>query len=132
MKPHTKRNIGIYNEKYPVTSEVTGKEYLVRIAPFGDDDKYLKGCIVSIHNCNVFHKKLLNYIFKNNNGKIKILGWNGKDSQTEHDYNMINMSNLIVSNYEIIHNLNDKSILTIDKDFKEFAEWDGNVTYYED
>lgn len=133
MKSHTKRDIGNYNEKYPVTSEITSKKYLIRIEPFGDNDnKYSKGCIVSIHSSSIFHKKLLSYIFKNINGKIKILSWNGNDCQTEHNYNMINMSNLIVANYEIMHNLNDKSVLTIDKDFKEFTEWDGNVDYSED
>jgi hypothetical protein len=115
-----------WNEKYPITSSVTGNKYLIKIKPFyGDDTKYKQGCVVSLRKNNLFHTILREDHFKNKDGKINIEHYYGKDTETDWEYNLIEMTKLIVKLYERSKNLDNTSKLQLDKDYEEFEKWDG-------
>jgi hypothetical protein len=120
---------GYWNEKYPIISEVTSNKYLVKIKPYQEDDtQYKRGCIVSLcEKGMLFTHVLQTSQFANDDGKIKIQYWSRKDQITDWDYNLIDMTKLIVNLYETSNKLNDESKLTLEKDFEELKNWNGLV-----
>lgn len=129
MKVYTKKSLwdGM-NYKYPITNKDTGNTYEVVIHPYGmDDERYLEGCIVSLRKKKwLSSKEILKRCFENNDGKIDISNLSS-DEETEFDYNLINMTKLIVQLYEA-NNVNElESLKGLKEDFAEFSKWDGIV-----
>lgn len=130
MKPYTKTNTFDGKKyKYPITSQETGNTYKVVIHPYGmDDGKYIDGCVVSLRKKGfLFSKEICNRFFDNKNGKIVVAYFGHKNNETNFDYNLVSMTNLIVQLYEKNETNGCISIKKLRDDSTEFSKWDGIV-----
>jgi hypothetical protein len=132
MKPYTKKSnfFNERNKKYPIVSEKTNQKYEVTIYPYCKNDKrYIEGCVVELKKkWFLFSTGLINRLFDNDNGKISISHWSSDDvTKTTLDYNMINMTKLIVNLYEVKNKVSNNSVEQLNSDFGEFSKWDGVV-----
>jgi len=127
MKNYTYR--GCINSKYPIVSSETGNKYEVEISPYGQDDaRYLEGCVITLNKKGrIFSTQLITRHFSNNNGKIKLEYFRNPDWQTEINYNMVDMTKLIVRIYESSIKQNIKDTKQMENDYIEFATWNGEI-----
>lgn len=131
MKPYTKASNAFTanNYKYPITSKETDNTYEVVIYPYGmNEERYLEGCIATLRKKKlIFSRNLLTRFLDNNEGKITITYINSPDEKTSYEYNLINISKLIVELYESGNKYKMNSINKLKSDFNEFSNWDGKV-----
>jgi hypothetical protein len=127
-KKYTTSYLDIF-DKYPITSKETGLEYRVKIMPYHQSiDKYSEGCIVTLYKKRfLFDKELINRYFNNNNSKINIEYLYSSDKETDYDYNMIEMTRLIVNLYEETIKKKLKNTKQVNTDFEDFNNWNGEV-----
>lgn len=127
MKAFTYNPKDYYTIKQPITSKRTGKQYKVKIKPYyGEYKKYINGSIVSLHTIGLFSKELLSRMFDNKNGKITI-SYLSSDKDTEFNYNMVDMTKLILKLHENINETETLSLEKIKNDYNEFEKWNGEV-----
>jgi hypothetical protein len=120
---------GYKRNKYPIKSKESGNTYEVEIYPYrAEDSRYLEGCIVTLYSKKwIFKTQLRQSQFDNNDGKISISYFSHTSTNTEVDYNLVNMTKLIVQLYEKSIENQIKTRKQLEKDFNDFKEWNGEV-----
>jgi ribosomal protein L28 len=115
--------------RYPIISSETGCKYEVEIYPYcGKESNYTEGCLVRLYKKRwIFNHELKHLWMDNEDNKITLSNVYGDKTKTEYNYNMINMTKLIVNLYENTIKRKTNSLRQIDKDLEEFKLWDGIV-----
>jgi hypothetical protein len=129
MKSYTKRGKNYKNLKFPITSKVTGRQYIVEIYPYGmNDDRYLEGCFVTLYLKRFLLKKEVKHYFCNNDkGQITISPICNPKIKTDYEYSLIGMTKCIVDRYEESIVAAIKTSSQLENDYKEFENWNGEV-----